>query len=83
MSIKQTVNLSTHTPEPSRHFNFICYDDDDDKEITIPLNKIVSQISSSIAIIPVLLTMEPEDSLIMGDEYLSTIPEKDRRNHKV
>ncbi|GJY95994.1 hypothetical protein Tco_0512355 [Tanacetum coccineum] len=62
---------------PSRHFNFICYDDDDDKEITIPLNKIVSQISSSIAIIPVLLTMEPEDSLIMGDEYLSTIPEKE------
>ncbi|GJT11573.1 hypothetical protein Tco_0858615 [Tanacetum coccineum] len=33
--------------------------------------------SKSIAITPVLPTMEPEDSLIMGDENLSTIPEKE------
>nr|GEY92778.1 hypothetical protein [Tanacetum cinerariifolium] len=36
---EHAANLSTHTPEPSRRFNFICYDDDDDdddKERTIP-----------------------------------------------
>nr|GEZ76136.1 hypothetical protein [Tanacetum cinerariifolium] len=46
-------------------------------ESTIPLNKIDSQIPSSIAITPVLPTLEPENSLIMGDEDLSTIPEKE------
>nr|GFA43493.1 hypothetical protein [Tanacetum cinerariifolium] len=45
-------------------------------ESTIPLNEIVSQIPSSIAITPVLSTVEPEDSLIMGDEDLHTISEK-------
>ncbi|GJW89660.1 hypothetical protein Tco_0167213 [Tanacetum coccineum] len=44
---------------------------------TIPLNEIISQIPSSIAITLVLPTMEPDDSLIMGDENLSTIPEKE------
>nr|GEU49028.1 hypothetical protein [Tanacetum cinerariifolium] len=74
------ANLNTHTPEPSRRFNFICFDDDDDdddEESTIPLNEIVSQIPSSIAITPVLLTVEPKDSLIMGDEDLSTIIKKE------
>ncbi|GJX87601.1 hypothetical protein Tco_0339615 [Tanacetum coccineum] len=51
--------------------------DDDDEESIIPLNEITSQIPPSIAIIPVIPTMEPEDSLNMGDEYLSTIPEKE------
>ncbi|GJZ33275.1 hypothetical protein Tco_0578711 [Tanacetum coccineum] len=71
---EQAANVSTHTPEPSRRFNFIY---DDDEESTIPLNEIISQIPPSIAITPVLPTMEPEDSLIMGDENLSTIPEKE------
>ncbi|GKD32365.1 hypothetical protein Tco_1247874 [Tanacetum coccineum] len=71
------TNLSTHTPEPSRRFNFIYDDDDDDEESTIPLNKNISQLPPSIAITTVLLTMEPEDSLIMGDEDLGTIPEKE------
>ncbi|GKB72529.1 hypothetical protein Tco_0933941 [Tanacetum coccineum] len=71
---EQAANLSTHTPEPSRHFNFIY---DDDEESTIPLNEITSQIPPSIAITPVLPTLEPEDSLIMGDEDLSIIPEKE------
>ncbi|GJZ22965.1 hypothetical protein Tco_0560004, partial [Tanacetum coccineum] len=44
---------------------------------TIPLNEITSQIPTSFAITPVLPTMEPEDSLIMGDEDLSTIPKKE------
>ncbi|GJU75343.1 hypothetical protein Tco_1272413 [Tanacetum coccineum] len=74
------ISHETYIPEPSRHFNSLCYDDnddDDDEESTIPLNKITSQIPPSIAITPVLPTMEPEDSLIMGDENLSTIPEKE------
>nr|GFB10835.1 hypothetical protein [Tanacetum cinerariifolium] len=44
---------------------------------TITLNEIVSQIPPSIAIIPVLPIQEPGDSLIMRDEDLSTIPEKE------
>ncbi|GJT38806.1 hypothetical protein Tco_0938671 [Tanacetum coccineum] len=77
----QATTISTHTPEPSRHF---FYDDDkdddddnDDEESTIPLNEVISQIPSSIVFTPVLPTMEPEDSLNIRDEYLSTIPEKE------
>ncbi|GKA78766.1 hypothetical protein Tco_0785303, partial [Tanacetum coccineum] len=40
----------------------ICYDDDEDYTIVIT---------------PVLSTKEPVDSLIMGDEHLDTIPEKE------
>ncbi|GJZ26549.1 hypothetical protein Tco_0570802 [Tanacetum coccineum] len=40
----------------------ICNDDDED---------------DTIAITPVLPTMEPDNSLSMGDEHLSTIPEKE------
>nr|GEU69064.1 hypothetical protein [Tanacetum cinerariifolium] len=78
------ANLSTHTPEPSRHFNYICYDDDDDddddEEKTIPLCDIISQLPLSIAITTshhVLSIMEPEDSLIMGNKDLNTIPKKE------
>ncbi|GKD85896.1 hypothetical protein Tco_1357050, partial [Tanacetum coccineum] len=39
-------------------------DDNDDEEYTI-------------AITPVLLTMEPDNSLSMGDEHFSIIPEKE------
>ncbi|GJQ92791.1 hypothetical protein Tco_0003930 [Tanacetum coccineum] len=74
---EQVANLSTHTPEPSRLFNFIYDDDDDDKESTIPLNEIISQIPPSIIITPVLPIMEAEDSLIMGDEDLRTTPKKE------
>ncbi|GJZ75097.1 hypothetical protein Tco_0639562 [Tanacetum coccineum] len=73
---KQAANISTHIPEPSRHFNFTCDDDDDDEEYSIPL-KDMPQISPSIALAPVSSIMEPEDSLIMGNEELSTIPEKE------
>ncbi|GJX62477.1 hypothetical protein Tco_0295377 [Tanacetum coccineum] len=71
---EQAANVSTHTPEPSRCFNIIYDYDDDDEESTIPLNEITSQIPP---ITPVLPTLEPEDSLSMGDEHLSTIPEKE------
>ncbi|GKB88574.1 hypothetical protein Tco_0960846 [Tanacetum coccineum] len=76
---KQAANISTYTPEPSRHFDFTCDDDDDDdddKEYSIPL-KDTPQISPSIALAPVSSIMEPKDSLIMGNEELSTIPEKE------
>ncbi|GJX15215.1 hypothetical protein Tco_0206973 [Tanacetum coccineum] len=75
--LEQVANLSTY---PSQHFKSFCYDDDDDYDydkITIPWNEIDSQILPSIAITPILPTMEPEDSLIMGNEELSTIPEKE------
>ncbi|GKC15843.1 hypothetical protein Tco_1012625 [Tanacetum coccineum] len=77
---EKAANLSTHTPEPSRHSNSIYYDDDDDdddEESTIPLNEITSQIPPSIAITIVLLIKDSKDSLSMGDEHLSTIPEKE------
>nr|GEY33965.1 hypothetical protein [Tanacetum cinerariifolium] len=41
---EHAANVSTHTPEPSRRFNFIYDDDDDDEESTIPLNEITYQI---------------------------------------
>ncbi|GJT26592.1 hypothetical protein Tco_0906867 [Tanacetum coccineum] len=47
------------------------YFNDDDDEYTIIYRK-------PKAVTPNLLNEEPEDSLIMGDEHLSTIPEKDR-----
>ncbi|GKD40910.1 hypothetical protein Tco_1261117 [Tanacetum coccineum] len=75
-TVRAAANISTHTPEPSRHFNFTCDDDDDDEEYSIPL-KDMPQISSSIALAPVSSIMEPKDSLIMGNEELSTIPKKE------
>nr|GFB49282.1 hypothetical protein [Tanacetum cinerariifolium] len=77
------MNQVTHTPEPSRRFNSIFYDDDDDydyEESTIPLNEIISQIPPSIVITtspPVLPIEDPEVSLIMGNDELNTIPEKE------
>ncbi|GJV55332.1 hypothetical protein Tco_1456337 [Tanacetum coccineum] len=75
--LDQVANLSTY---PSQRFQSFCYDDDDDydyEESTIPLNEIDSQIPPSIAITPILPTLEPEDSLIMGNDELSTIPKKE------
>ncbi|GJU60524.1 reverse transcriptase domain-containing protein [Tanacetum coccineum] len=67
-------NFELFTDEPA----LVCLpppgDDDDDKENTIPLNE---QIPPSFAITSVLPTIEPEDSLIMGDDHLSTFPEKE------
>nr|GEV93770.1 hypothetical protein [Tanacetum cinerariifolium] len=78
--LEQAANLSTYTTEPSRRFNFIYDDDDDYDESTIPLNDIDSQIPSSIVIItspPILPIEDPDDFLIMRNEELSTIPEKE------
>ncbi|GJT05634.1 hypothetical protein Tco_0840096 [Tanacetum coccineum] len=53
----------------------IYYDNDDDEEYSIQVSGFFKK--SPIAITPVLPTIEPEDSLSMGDEHLSTIPEKE------
>nr|GEZ33814.1 hypothetical protein [Tanacetum cinerariifolium] len=75
--LEQAANLSTYTTEPLRRFNSFLYDEDDYEESTFPLNETLSQIPSSIAITPILPTMEPEDSLIMRNEELNTIPKKE------
>ncbi|GKC85068.1 hypothetical protein Tco_1140785 [Tanacetum coccineum] len=75
--LEQVANLSTYH---SQHFKSFCYDDDDDydyKESAIPLNESDSQIPPSNAITPVLPTLEPKDSLIMGNKELSIIHEKE------
>ncbi|GKE30283.1 hypothetical protein Tco_1445667, partial [Tanacetum coccineum] len=74
---EQVVNLDSYTPEPSQCWKIpIYYDDDDDEESSIPLRDIIiSELPPCIAIAPVLITKEPNNSLSMGDEHLSTIPE--------
>ncbi|GJT06562.1 hypothetical protein Tco_0841024 [Tanacetum coccineum] len=52
-------------------------DDEDDEESSIPLRDIIYELPPSIAITPVLPTLESEDSLIMANEELSTILEKE------
>ncbi|GKA80750.1 hypothetical protein Tco_0787442 [Tanacetum coccineum] len=47
-------------------FQFFCYDDDDDDDD--------DDEEYTIAITPVLPTKEPDNSISMGDEHLSTIP---------
>ncbi|GJX45093.1 hypothetical protein Tco_0261769 [Tanacetum coccineum] len=49
------------------------YNDDDDDEYTIQYREYLE--NSSNAITPVLPIEEPDNSLSMGDEHLSTIPE--------
>ncbi|GKB87600.1 hypothetical protein Tco_0959872 [Tanacetum coccineum] len=51
------------------------FDNDDDKEYTIQVREYYD--NSPVAITPVLPNLEPEDSLIMGNEEISTIPEKE------
>ncbi|GJU29376.1 hypothetical protein Tco_1172965 [Tanacetum coccineum] len=48
--------------------------DDDDEESSIPLRDIISELPLSVAIAP---DLPITDSLIMGNEELSTIPEKE------
>ncbi|GKF70747.1 hypothetical protein Tco_0203804, partial [Tanacetum coccineum] len=67
--LEPVANLSTY---PSRRFNY--FYDDDDKESSIPLRDIISKLPLSVAITP---DLPITDSLIMKDEHLSTIPEKE------
>nr|GFA11972.1 hypothetical protein [Tanacetum cinerariifolium] len=81
----EEMNQVTHTSEPSRRFNSSCYDDNDDydyEESTITLSDIISQIPSSIVITtspPVLPIKDLQVSLIMGNEELNTITEKESK----
>ncbi|GJS84326.1 hypothetical protein Tco_0750867 [Tanacetum coccineum] len=70
--LEQATKLSTYTTEPSRRFNY--FYDDDDEESSIPLRDIISELPLSVATTP---DSPITDSLIMGDEDLSTIPEKE------
>nr|GEX45521.1 hypothetical protein [Tanacetum cinerariifolium] len=67
--------------ELRENFNGMSIEINKKKELcTIPLNEIVSQIPPSIVIttsLPVLPIKDLEDSLIMRNEELSTIPEKE------
>nr|GEU51357.1 hypothetical protein [Tanacetum cinerariifolium] len=80
---EQAANLSINIIEPSRRLNSFCYDDDDDynnEESTIHLSGIISQLPLSVVIttsLPILPIKDPEDSLIMKNEDLSTILEKE------
>nr|GEU59949.1 hypothetical protein [Tanacetum cinerariifolium] len=75
----QVVNLDSYSPKPLQCRKIpICYNDDIDEERSIPLrNIIIFKLPPCIAIIPILSTKEPKDSLIMWDEHLDTIPEKE------
>ncbi|GKC41421.1 hypothetical protein Tco_1059143 [Tanacetum coccineum] len=72
----QAVNLSTHTPEPSRHFNSIFYDDDDDEESIIPLNEIIFNFRSTIAITRSYRLWSPRTLSSWGVEDLVPIPKE-------
>nr|GEW44172.1 hypothetical protein [Tanacetum cinerariifolium] len=75
----QVVNLDSYSPKPLQCQKIpICYNDDDDEESSTPLRDIIiSELPPCIAITPVLSTRETKDSLIMRDEHLDTIPEKE------
>nr|GEW43686.1 hypothetical protein [Tanacetum cinerariifolium] len=72
--LERIANLNT---KPLQHINSFYDDYDDYEESTIHLNEIILQVPPSIAITPILPTEDPEDSLIMGDEELNTIPKKE------
>ncbi|GJX31093.1 hypothetical protein Tco_0240948 [Tanacetum coccineum] len=68
---EQTAKVSSQYWKPPIYYD----DDDDDEEYSIQVSEFFKK--SPIAITPVLPTIEPEDSLSMGDEHLSTIPKKE------
>ncbi|GKA17612.1 hypothetical protein Tco_0697449 [Tanacetum coccineum] len=76
MRKKERVLMEEKYLAASQRIKSICNDEDD----SIPLRDIIARYSPSVAITsspPVLPTREPEDSLIMGDEHLDTIPKKE------
>ncbi|GKA33910.1 hypothetical protein Tco_0720339 [Tanacetum coccineum] len=75
--LEQVANLSTY---PSQRFKSFFYDNNDDYDYegsSIPLRDIIFELPLSVAITLDLPTLEPEDSLSIRDEHLSTIPEKE------
>ncbi|GJV64807.1 hypothetical protein Tco_1475635 [Tanacetum coccineum] len=79
--LTKSATIITNPSEPTRriyHNHNIFYDGDDNEELFPNEVKRMQQIierTSIDAITPVLPTEEPDNSLSMGDEHLSTIPE--------
>nr|GEY96236.1 hypothetical protein [Tanacetum cinerariifolium] len=75
----QVVNLDSYSPKPLQCRKIpICYNDDDDEESSTPLRDIIIfEIPSCIATTSILSAKEIKDSIIMGDEHLDTILEKE------
>ncbi|GJX57792.1 hypothetical protein Tco_0287689 [Tanacetum coccineum] len=76
MRKKERVLMEEKYIAASQRIKSICNDEDD----YIPLRDIIAQYSPFVAITsspPDLPTEEPKDSLIIGDEHLDTIPEKE------
>ncbi|GJW28404.1 hypothetical protein Tco_0045279 [Tanacetum coccineum] len=76
MRKKERVLMEEKYLAASQRIKSICNEEDD----SIPLRDIIARYSPSVVItssLPVLPTREPKDSLIMGDEHLSSIPEKE------
>ncbi|GKA14193.1 hypothetical protein Tco_0693839 [Tanacetum coccineum] len=69
---EQTTKVSSQYWKPPIYYDD---DDDDDEEYSIQVSNFFKK--SPIAITHVLPTIEPEDSLSMGDEHLSAIPKKE------
>ncbi|GJU39439.1 hypothetical protein Tco_1192396 [Tanacetum coccineum] len=73
--LKDVQNISEELAEyinsPSWNRPAFYFDDDDDEESSIPVREIISELPLCVAITP----EEPDNSLSMGDEHLSTIPE--------
>nr|GEW22389.1 hypothetical protein [Tanacetum cinerariifolium] len=68
---EQAAKVSSQYWKPPIYYD----DDDDDEEYSIQVSEFYK--NSPIAITSVLPTVEPEDSLGIGDEHLSTVPEKE------
>ncbi|GKA49252.1 retrovirus-related pol polyprotein from transposon TNT 1-94 [Tanacetum coccineum] len=79
MRKKERVLMEEKYLAASQRIKSICnYDDDEDDSIS--LRDIIARYCPSVAIISslsVFPTEEPGDSLIIGDEHLDTIPEKE------
>ncbi|GJT05786.1 hypothetical protein Tco_0840248 [Tanacetum coccineum] len=76
----RTINeeLAEYINTPNWNLPTSSYDDDDDEESSIPLKDIIIfGLPPCVAITPALSPEEPVDSLIMKDEHLDTIPEKE------
>ncbi|GJT05785.1 hypothetical protein Tco_0840247 [Tanacetum coccineum] len=70
--------LAEYINTPNWNLPTSSYDDDDDEESSIPLKDIIIfGLPPCVAITPALSPEEPVDSLIMKDEHLDTIPEKE------
>ncbi|GKG31787.1 hypothetical protein Tco_0426737, partial [Tanacetum coccineum] len=74
---KELRQLEQAAKVSSQYWKSPIFYDDDDEESSIPLRDLIFEFPLSVAITPVLPTMEPEDYLRMEDEHLRTIPEKE------